>query len=51
MCTYEVTLTRPGAGSGSFRIRIQASTPDEARSIARGQYPGYAAQAVRAVGA
>ena len=49
MQTYEVTMTRPGGGSGAFKVTIPAATPDEARRIAESQYGGYAAQAVRTV--
>lgn len=44
---YEVTLTRAGGGSGSFKVTVHASTPDEARRAAEHQNPGYSAQAVR----
>jgi hypothetical protein len=49
MQTFEVTLTRPGGGSGSFKVTIPAATPDEARRIAESQYNNYAAQSVRTV--
>lgn len=49
MQQFDVTMTKPGGGSGSFTTRVYASTPDQAREIAEHQYPGYRAQAVRTV--
>jgi hypothetical protein len=49
MQTYNVTIGRPGGGSGSFKIPVTAQTPDEARRIAEHQYPGYRAQSVQTV--
>ena len=45
MSQYEVTLGK--GGSPTFKITVFAGTPDEARRIAKHQYPGYNAQAVR----
>lgn len=47
MQLFEVTLGK--GGSGTFKLPINAQTPDEARRIAEGQYPGYNAQAVKTV--
>lgn len=47
MRKYEVTLGK--GGSGTFKIEVNAASPDEARRIAENQYPGYNAQAVRNV--
>lgn len=47
MATYIVTMGRPGGGAGTFQLIIHALTPDMARNIAMGQYPGFSAQAVR----
>ena len=47
MLTYQVTMGRPGGGAGTFKVTVNAATPDEARRIAVAQYPGYTAQAVR----
>lgn len=47
MQLYEVTIGK--GGSGTFKLQIHAQTPDQARTIAESQYPGYRAQAVRAV--
>jgi hypothetical protein len=44
---FVVTLSRPGGGSGTFKVQVQASTPDEARRIAEHQNMGYRAQAVQ----
>lgn len=49
MRSYQVTMTRPGSGSGAFKATVPAATPDEARRIAERQYGGYVAQSVRAV--
>lgn len=49
MAKYTVKMSRPGGGSGVFEIEVFASTPDNARRIAEGQYPGYKAQAVRRI--
>lgn len=49
MQLFEVKLTKPGSGSGAFKVAIPAATPDEARRIAESQFGGYAAQAVRTV--
>ena len=49
MQTFEVTMSRPGGGSGTFKATVPAPTPDMARRTAEHQYPGYAAQAVRVV--
>lgn len=47
MQQFEVVLTRPGAGSGLFREKVMAASPDEARKIAELRYMGYAAQGVK----
>lgn len=47
MATYEVKMGRPGGGSGTFKVVVNAGTPDEARRSAEAQNPGYSAQAVR----
>jgi hypothetical protein len=49
MAPFLVTMSRPGGGSGTFKIPVTASTPDEARRIAENQYAGYSAQAVQRV--
>ena len=47
MAKWEVTMGRAGGGSGTFKVTINAGTPDEARSAAEAQNPGYSAHAVR----
>lgn len=47
MAKFEVTMGRPGGGSGTFTVQVHAATPDEARRIAMSQNTGYSAQAVR----
>ena len=47
MREYEVTLGK--GGSGTFKIRVHAQSPDDARRIAEAQYAGYNAQSVRNV--
>lgn len=47
MAPYIVTMSRPGGGSGTFKVQVHASTPDEARRIAENQNAGYSAQAVQ----
>ncbi len=42
-------MTLGKGGSGTFSIEVFAASPDEAREIAEGQYPGYRAQSVRNV--
>ena len=49
MRAFEVTLSRAGAGSGTFKVVIYAATPDMARRNAELQNSGYSAQSVRAV--
>ena len=49
MQLYEVKLGRPGGGSGTFSVRVNASTPDGARAAAEAQNPGMKAQAVKSV--
>lgn len=46
MARYEVKMGRPGGGSGTFVVTVNAGTPDEARRAAEAQNPGYKAQAV-----
>ncbi len=46
MAKFEVKLGRPGGGSGTFVIVVNAGTPDEARRAAEAQNPGYSAQSV-----
>lgn len=48
MQLFELKMARSGGGSGVFLVRVNASTPDEARRAAEGQNPGYSAIAVRA---
>jgi hypothetical protein len=45
MASWEVTMGR--GGSGTFKVVVHASTPDEARRVAEAQNHGYNAQAVR----
>lgn len=47
MPQWEVKMSRPGGGSGTFLVYVHASTPDQARRAAEAQNPGYKAQAVR----
>ena len=47
MAQYEVKMGRAGGGSGTFKVIINAGTPDEARRAAESQNPGYSAQSVR----
>ena len=47
MQSFEVTMSRPGGGSGICKVIIHAATPDMARRTAEHQNPGYAAQAVK----
>ena len=49
MQTFEVTMGRPGGGSGTFKAMIHAATQDIARRTAERQNPSYSAQAVKAV--
>lgn len=49
MAPYLVTMSRPGGGSGTFKVQVHASTPDETRRIAERQNSGYSAQAVHRV--
>ena len=49
MPQWEVKMGRPGGGSGTFIIYVYAGPPDQARSAAEAQNPGYKAQAVRRV--
>ena len=49
MAPYLVTMSRPGGGSGTFKVEIHASTTDEARRIAERQNAGYSAQAVQRI--
>lgn len=46
MATYEVKMSRPGGGSSTFVVRVNAGTPDQARRSAEAQNPGYKAQSV-----
>jgi hypothetical protein len=46
MAKYEVKMGRPGGGSGTFVVTVNASTPDEARRVAENQNVGYKAQSV-----
>ncbi|MNV02837.1 hypothetical protein D3C71_930770 [compost metagenome] len=46
MATYEVKMGRPGGGSSTFVVTVHAGTPDQARSTAEAQNPGYKAQSV-----
>lgn len=46
MAKFEVKMSRPGGGGGTFAVLIHASTPDEARRAAEAQNPGYSAQSV-----
>ncbi len=48
MVTYIVTMSRPGGGASTFQVFVPALTPDMARTIAKGQFPGFTAQAVTA---
>ena len=47
MASWEVTMGRPGGGSGTFKVVVHAWTPDQARMAAEAQNPGYSAHAVR----
>lgn len=47
MAKFEVKMGRPGGGSGTFVVVVNAGTPDQARRSAEAQNPGYKAQAVR----
>lgn len=47
MASWEVTMGRPGGGSGTFKVVVHAGTPDQARRSAEAQNPGYRAHAVR----
>lgn len=47
MAKFEVKMGRPGGGSGTFVVVINASSPDQARRSAEAQNPGYKAQAVK----
>lgn len=47
MAKWEVTMGRSGGGSGTFKVVVHASTPDQARRSAEAQNPGYDAHAVR----
>lgn len=49
MNEYTVTLGAKGGGSGTFKVTVNAPTPDKAREIAEHQYYGYSAQAVKQV--
>jgi hypothetical protein len=49
MSQWEVKMGRPGGGSGTFVVIINAGTPDQARRSAEAQNPGYKAQAVRRI--
>jgi hypothetical protein len=46
MAQWNVRMSRPGGGSGTFTVTVYASTPDEARRAAEAQNPGYKAMAV-----
>lgn len=46
MATYEVKMGRPSGGSGTFVVRVNAGTPDQARHSAEAQNPGYKSQSV-----
>ena len=47
MAKFEVSLGR--GGSSTFKVQVNAATPDEARKVAEHQNPSYVAQAVRQV--
>ena len=47
MASWEVTMGRKGGGSGTFKVVVNAGTPDQARRAAEAQNPGFSAQAVR----
>ena len=49
MATWEVTMGRAGGGSGTFKVVVHASSPDQARRTAEAQNPEYSAHAVRRV--
>lgn len=49
MATWEVKMGRPGGGSSTFKVIVNADTPDQARKAAEHQNPGYKAQAVKRV--
>ena len=49
MAKFEVKMSRPGGGSGTFVIVVHAGTPDEARRSAEAQNPGYSAQSVQRI--
>lgn len=46
MAAYEIKMGRPGGGSVTFVVTVQAGTPDQARKAAEAQNPGYKAQSV-----
>jgi hypothetical protein len=47
MRAYRVTLGRPGGGSATFTVAVNAATPDIARAIAEAQNAPYRAHAVK----
>lgn len=47
MGRFEVTMGKPGGGSGTFKVVVNASTPDAARRAAEAQNPGMKAHAVK----
>jgi hypothetical protein len=49
MPQWEVKMSRPGGGSGTFVVYVHAGSPDLARRSAEAQNPGYSAQSVRRV--
>lgn len=49
MQQFEVKMGRPGGGSGTFVVRVHATSPDGARAAAQAQNPGMKAQSVRPV--
>lgn len=49
MQKFEVKMGSPGGGSGTFKVVVHASTPDQARRAAEAQNPSMKAQAVTTV--
>lgn len=47
MASWEVTMGGKGGGTGTFKVVVNAGTPDQARRAAEAQNPEYSAQAVR----
>jgi hypothetical protein len=47
MQLFEVTMGGKGGGTGTFKVQVNASTPEQAKRAAEAQNPEFKAQAVK----